>query len=141
MAYFVQADMIGLVPNEWIVQATDDSGSGEVESFDEVYAAAAGTIDAAIGPRFGLPLDETNAALAAQLKDIGVTLALEALYIRRGAAVDEKSPLAKKIERAYKILDSLRDGTHPLTPTTTRKTDSIEVISEASRVASSSLAA
>jgi hypothetical protein len=95
MSYFVQNDLIGLVPGEWLIGGLDDSGSGVSEVFDEVHAVAKTAIDGAIGSRFKLPLDTANEALAAQLKDIGVTLAVEALYIRRAVQIDEKGPLAK----------------------------------------------
>lgn len=138
MSYFTQSDMTGLVPDEWLTDGLTEDGEN---NFASVYSSVKADIDGAIGSRFPLPLSTDNEALAAQLKSIGVTLAVETLYTRRQIVIDKDSPLAKRIERAWKVLDSLRDGTHPLVPGVSRDQDSIEAISEDSRAYSASLAA
>jgi len=138
MSYFEQSDMTGLVPEDWL---TDGLTDGDTSAFAAVHASVKADIDGAIGSRFPLPLNTGNAALAAQLKSIGVTLAVEALYTRRQIPIDEKSTLFARISRAWKVLDTLRDGTHPLVPSISRGNDSIAVIGEDSRVYSEQVAA
>jgi hypothetical protein len=142
MPYFEQSDMTGLVPEDWLSDGMDDAGTGTPDAFDAVQASAENAINGALAGRYEVPLTTTgNAGLTACVKEIGVCLAVEALYIRRASVIDEKSLLAKRIARAWSQLDSLAAGTHPLSIAVPRANDSVEIIGEDSRVYSTSLAA
>ena len=82
-----------------------------------------------------------NPGLAACVKEIGVCLAVEALYIRRSAQIDKDSLVAKRIARAWSRLDALAAGTDPLSVAVKPANDSAAIIGEGSRVYSASLAA
>lgn len=141
MAYFLQSDMRGLVPEDWLSDGMDDAGTGAPDAFADVQASAVNAIDGALSGRYVVPLVTTgNAGLAAALKEIGVCLAVEALFIRRAASIDEKSLVAKRIARAWKRLDALAAGTDPLSVTVKHANDAAVIIGEDSRVASNSLA-
>lgn len=142
MPYFTQSDMTGLVPEGWLTDGMDDAGTGVAEAYDAVYASAENAIHGALAGRYAVPLTiEGNAGLTACVKEIGVCLAVEALYIRRSSVIDEKGLLAKRIARAWAQLDSLAAGTHPLSITVPRANDSAVMIGEDSRAYSESLAA
>lgn len=141
MAYFSITDMQGLVPEGWLSDGMDDDGTGSPDSFPFVLASASNAIDASLSARYSVPLDTTNVGLNAVVKEIGVCLAVEALYIRRQAAIDEKSLLGKRIARAWDRLRALAEGTDPLSTQIKRAFDSVVMIEEDSRVASPSLAA
>lgn len=142
MPYFSQSDLTGLVPDDWQSDGMDDAGTGSPDAFAAVQASAENAINGALAGRYTVPLVTTgNAGLAACLKEIGVCLAVEALYIRRSAAIDKDSLVAKRIARAWSRLDALAAGTDPLSITVPRANDSAAIISEESRVYSESLAA
>lgn len=142
MPYFTQDDMTGLVPEDWLSDGMDDAGTGQPDAFAAVQASAVNAIDGALSGRYTVPLvTEGNPGLAACVKEIGVCLAVEALYIRRMAPIDKDSLVAKRIARAWARLDALAAGTDPLSVTVKRAADSAVIIGEDSRVYSASLAA
>lgn len=142
MAYFLLSDMTSLVPDGWLTDGMDDAGTGEADAFAAVQASAVNAINGALAGRYTVPLvTEGNEGLAAAVKEIGVCLAVEALYIRRSVAIDKDSLLARRITRAWSRLDALAAGTDPLSVSVKRANDSAVIIGEDSRVASASLAA
>lgn len=142
MPYFTQDDMTGLVPEDWLSDGMDDAGTGQPDAFAAVQASAVNAINGALAGRYAVPLTtDGNEGLAACVKEIGVCLAVEALYIRRSALIDKDSLVAKRIARAWARLDALAAGTDPLSVTVKRAADSAVIIGEDSRVYSASLAA
>jgi len=141
MAYFSITDMQGLVPPAWLSDGMDDAGTGNPDAFAAVLSSASNAIDASLSARYAVPLDTTNDGLNAVVKEIGVALAVEALYIRRQSPLDPKGTLALKIKRAYDRLEALANGTDPLSTNVPRAFDSVVTIEEPSRVYSCSLAA
>ena len=141
MPYFAITDMQGLVPEAWLSDGMDDAGTGHPDAFAAVLASASNAIDANLSARYAVPLDTTNVGLNAVVKEIGVCIAVETIYIRRQAVIDEKSLLGKRIARAWDRLKALAEGTDPLSTTVKRATDSIVTIEEPSRTSSCSLAA
>lgn len=142
MPYFSQSDMTGLVPEDWLSDGMDDAGTGSPDAFTAVQASAVNAINGALAGRYSVPLvTDGNEGLTACVKEIGVCLAVEALYIRRSVAIDKDSLVAKRIARAWARLDALAAGTDPLSVTVKRTNDSAVIIGEESRVASASLAA
>lgn len=141
MPYFTRAHMTGLVPDEWLVDGTDDASTGDPSALAEVMDGAENAINAELGGRYALPLNLTDPALAAVVREIGVCLATEALFIRRRVAIDEKSLLATRIKRATDRLHALAAGTDPLSVNVTPAHPPGMIIGENSRVYSGSIAA
>lgn len=141
MSYFTRQNLTGLVPDNWLVDMTDDASDGQPSALDEVISGAENAINATLGARYKLPLDLSDAALAAVVQEIGVCFAAEALFIRRNTPIDEKGLLAKRIERAADRLKALGAGTDPLSVNITPANPPGVIISELSRTASNSLAA
>lgn len=141
MPYFTRAHLTGIVPDNYIVDATDDASEGEPSTLEQVIAGAENAINAELGGRYALPLNLSDAALAATVQEIGVCLAAEALFIRRNAAIDEKGLLFGRIKRAMERLKALGNGTDPLSVNVTPANPPGMIISEDSRVFSTSIAA
>lgn len=141
MPYFTRAHMTGLVPDEWLVDGTDDASTGDPSALAEVMDGAENAINAELGGRYALPLNLTDPALAAVVREIGVCLAVEALFIRRNTAIPEKSLLIIRIKRATDRLHALAAGTDPLSVNVTPAHPPGMIIGEDSRVYSGSIAA
>lgn len=141
MPYFTRAHMTGLVPDEWLVDGTDDASTGDPSALAEVMDGAENAINAELGGRYALPLNLTDPALAAVVREIGVCLAVEALFIRRNTAIPEKSLLIIRIKRATDRLHALAAGTDPLSVNVTPAHPPGMIIGEDSRVYSESIAA
>jgi len=142
MSYLVQSDLEGLVPPAWLTEGLDDAGEGSVTAFESVKLTTENAINGALSGRYSVPLELTgNAGLTACISEIAVCLAVEALYIRRQIALDKDSLLVKRIGRAWSRLDALAKGTDPLSPNIDPVNAPGEVIGEASRVYSASIAA
>jgi|GEM_PF-3035592 len=141
MAYFTRQNMTGLVPDNWLVDGTDDAAVGEPSALAEVMAGAENAINAVLGGRYALPLVLTDLALAAVVQEIGVCLCAEALYIRRQIGIEKDSLLATRIKRATDRLTALGNGTDPLSVNIKPGNPAGELIGEPSRAYSESLAA
>jgi uncharacterized protein DUF1320 len=141
MPYFTRQNMTGLVPDNWLVDGTDDAAEGTPSALAEVMDGAENAINAGLGGRYALPLNLADAALAAVVREIGVCLAAEALFIRRNVGIDKDSLLAGRIKRATARLTALGNGTDPLSVNTTPAHPAGMIIAEDSRVSSSSLPA
>lgn len=142
MSYLVQSDLEGLVPPSWLTEGLDDAGEGTVTAFVAVKQLTERAIDGKLSGRYSVPLTlEGNDGLTACISEIAVCLAVEAIYIRRQIALDPKSLLALRIADARDRLNALAKGTDPLSPNIDPVNAPGEVISEPSRVYSTSIAA
>lgn len=141
MPYFTRAHMTGLVPDEWLVDGTDDASDGTPSALAEVMDGAENAINAALGGRYALPLNLADVALAAVVREIGVCLATEALFIRRRVPIEDKSLLASRIKRATDRLEKLANGTDALSVNAEPANPPGMIIGEDSRVNSTSIAA
>lgn len=141
MPYFTRQHMTGLVPDEWLVDATDDASDGQPSALAEVMDGAENAINAVLGARYSLPLNLADPALAAVVREIGVCFATEALFIRRNCPLPEKSLLAERIKRASERLLALGNGTDPLSVNVKPGNPPGEIISAPSLTNSTSLAA
>lgn len=114
MPLFVQSDLEGLIPPEWLTEALDDDADGTQDAFTAAYNWAAGRIEAKLGPRYGLPLP-TGTVIDAVLKDIGIMLGVKACYARRPSAKMSED-LAADVAKAVEALEQLATGKHALSP-------------------------
>ena len=80
MAYCTQSDLLNQTTTAELVQLTDDTGSGSVDSakVDAAINAASATIDAYAGARYTLPLETSE-----KVKQLCVDLAIYELEKRR----------------------------------------------------------
>src|SRR3972149_1019378 len=80
MPYATQADLLNQITQAELVQLTDDTGSGSVDSakVDSALNAASATIDAYAGARYTLPLQSSE-----KVKQVCVDLAIYELEKRR----------------------------------------------------------
>ena len=80
MAYCTQSDLLNQTTTAELVQLTDDTGAGTVDSakVDAAINAASATIDAYAGARYTLPLETSE-----KVKQLCVDLAIYELEKRR----------------------------------------------------------
>lgn len=105
MAYCTQSDIEKQLPQEELVQLTDDDGDGLPDTgvVDEAIAEADAEIDSYLAARYSLPL----ASVPVLLKKLSVDIAIWNLYSRR--AVDE--PVRKeRYQAAVKLLQAIAEG-------------------------------
>lgn len=120
MSYCVADDLKGLIPDEWITQATDDSGDGTRDTIADVLQAAEDEIDAKLAGRYTLPLDLSNTinGIVAKLRHMARYLAAEIAYGRRGMM--EAFPWKEQMKEVRKGLNAIENGTialfHSLKP-------------------------
>jgi phage gp36-like protein len=128
MPYVTKADLEGLIPPQFLLEALDDDGDGAEDAglWDRVAAQAGEAVDALLGQRFAVPFASPLPALVSQAAKI---FAASALYRRRGMTSD-RNPFAKEEERLSVKLSRIGEGKEPLTPEADRAQDSISVISE-----------
>lgn len=107
MAYCVQADVSKRVTSATLIELTDDTGAGSVDTdnLDAAIEAADALIDSYLGDRFDLPLDDTPD----RVKYASVAITIYKLYARRA---DAGMPPAVESEytRTAEWLKEVRDG-------------------------------
>jgi len=104
--YCTLDDLKKTVPEEVLVQLTDDEGLGAIkqERVDEAIAQADGEIDTYIGGRYSVPL----AVVPAVIRRCSCDTAIYIIYKR---TVEELPPTRKDAYRdALRILEQVRDG-------------------------------
>lgn len=128
MAYVTQADLEGLLPPQFLLQALDDDEDGVADTglWDKIAAQAADAVDALLGQRFDVPFAAPLPPIVSQAARI---FAASALYRRRGYTAD-RNPFAADETRLAEKLSRIGQGKEPLTPDVDRAQDSISVITE-----------
>lgn len=81
MGYCTADDIRGLLPEEDLIQLTDDEGLGRVNTarVDEAIARAAAEADSYLGGRYAVPMDPVPEVV----RHLAVDIAIHALYARR----------------------------------------------------------
>ncbi len=128
MAYVTKADLDGLIPPQFLLEALDDDQDGQEDAglWDKIAQQAADAVDALLGQRYTVPFAAPLPPLVTQAARV---FAASALYRRRGHT-DERNPFAKEGERLSTKLSRIGQGLEPLTPGADRAEDSVSVISE-----------
>jgi hypothetical protein len=86
VSYIVYADMKGLIPDEWLLQAADDNADGVEDAFEEARDLAEDDINAILSARYTTPIE--NGSSIPFLKSVTKYHTLEVLYARRGYSQD-----------------------------------------------------
>ena len=112
MSYIAQADLVGLVPDDLIAGATDDTGeSGNAAA---VWASVAESVDQDINgrlsARYSVPIASPPPTVLAAAKAIAACF----LYKRRGYE-DKVNPWAILAKHWQDKLDRIGSGQEPLT--------------------------
>lgn len=107
MPYCALADIIDQVPEQKIIELTDDENLGEVNTarVDKAIATAGSIIDGYLRGRYTLPLD----IVPDLIKTIAVDLSVFKLYERR-REMDMPETLVNRYKNAVKLLEQIQKG-------------------------------
>ncbi len=136
MAYFTQDDLSALIPDGWLTEGLDDDSDGTQDAFAKVQRLAEARVNGVLGQRYAVPFAPGNAGLDAFLLDVTAHVAARLVYQRRGMM--EKFPFAGELEVLWKRLGRIAEGLDPLSPAIEQVNDTVAIISEPSRVYSTS---
>ena len=134
MPYATQADLLNQITQAELVQLTDDTGSGSVDSakVDSALNAASATIDAYAGARYTLPLQTSE-----KVKQVCVDLAIYELEKRRRrvrdatlAARDAALSFLRDLAARRAVLDQPSGAPAQQTEADVKKTDQERVFSD-----------
>jgi len=105
MGYCTKADILGLIPEETLIQLTDDHGAGIVDDgiVDQSIADADAEIEGYCGERYTLPFSPVPAII----KKASADIAIYNLYGRRQGAPEDRS---KRYDNAIKLLRDISAG-------------------------------
>jgi phage gp36-like protein len=135
MPYVEQTEIEALIPADFLKQALDDDGDGEVDAgvWDKIVVAVQDEIDAALSPTYDVPFADPPAPVKAAAK----VLALWSLYQRRGFS-GAANPWETQATRQRDKLDSIGKGDIALTDDNTGFTEGGVVITEPAKTFDSS---
>ena len=130
MAYSTLTDIKKLIPEETIIQLTDDEGTGSIDQtrVDEAIAQADAEIDSYCGSRYTVPFT----TIPDIVKKISVDIAIYNLYSRRveeipGTRAERYKNAIRQLEGIAKGLISIGEQPEPAAPSQggveTNKTD------------------
>ena len=134
MPYATQADLLNQITQTELVQLTDDTGAGSVDSakVDAALNAASATIDAYAGARYTLPLQSSE-----KVKQLAVDLAIYELEKRRRrlrdatlAARDAALSFLRDLAARRAVLDQPAGASAQQTEADVKKTDQERVFSD-----------
>jgi len=134
MPYATQADLLNQITQAELVQLTDDTGSGSVDSakVDSALNAASATIDAYAGARYTLPLQSSE-----KVKQLAVDLAIYELEKRRRrlrdatlAARDAALSFLRDLAARRAVLDQPSGAPAQQTEADVKKTEQERVFSD-----------
>ena len=128
MAYVLQTDLKGLIPDEYLTSALDDDASGVADSgvWDSIVSSVASDIDARLAPGYRTPLAEPLPDL---VKAAAKFLALYFAYKRRQIA-DDQNPWAAEAKSYRERLDRVGRGEEALTYNDQRASSQATLITE-----------
>lgn len=111
MPYSVEADIIKALPEETIIELTDDEETREIHSpfVDEAISKADGEIDAYLVNRYTTPL---AVPIPAIIRGLSVDISIYYLYKRRVEEIPETRLVSYR--DAVRTLRDIRDGKMPL---------------------------
>ncbi len=131
MAYVEQTDLKGMIPDEYLDEAMDDTTPAGADS--GVWTAVSAAVDDEINGRLAAAYSVPVAVpLPDVIKVAAKILALYLLYKRRGIAA-EQNPWSKDAEHWQKRLDDIGQGKTPLTFSTPKSAEQATLIEEASK--------
>ncbi|WP_043585362.1 phage protein Gp36 family protein [Geminisphaera colitermitum] len=133
--YVTMAEMNGLIPAQFLVQALDDNNDGiaDPSAWTDVVAAVHKEIDGLLGVRFTVPFSNPIPALVTHAAQ---TLAAELLYSRRGFQGEDKNPWTAQAKQVRARLEKIASGDLPLTPQIQREKPSASIVAEQAKTTS-----
>lgn len=139
MSYAVATDLVGLIPEEWLTEATDDTGDGTRDTIADVLQAAHDAVDNKLATRYPLPLDLSNTTngMVGKLRHFTRYMAAYIAYGRRG--MQKECPWETELVEIRKELNAIAAGTLLLFPTLKQTNDDAEAITVTNRAHSNNL--
>ncbi|WP_043586351.1 phage protein Gp36 family protein [Geminisphaera colitermitum] len=133
--YVTLAEMNGLIPAQFLVQALDDNNDGIADStaWTDVLGAVQREIDGIVGIRYAVPFRNPIPAIITHAAQI---FAAEMLYNRRGFSGEERNPWTSQAKQIRARLESVAQGKLPLTPDTKREKPSVSIVGEQAKTTS-----
>ncbi|MGH9861987.1 MAG: phage protein Gp36 family protein [Candidatus Acidiferrales bacterium] len=134
MAYCTQSDLLNQLTQAELVQLTNDTGGGTVDTtkVDAAIAAASATIDAYAGARYTLPLQASD-----KIKQLAVDLAIYELEKRRRrvrgatlAARDGALSFLRDLARGQAVLDQPAGAPAQTSEAEVKKTEQERIFSD-----------
>jgi len=106
MAYSALTDIEKLIPEETVIQLTDDEGTGEVvqDPVTEAIAKADSEIDAYLAAQYDVPLSPVPALI----RNLSTDIAIYNLYSRRVEEIPQTR--AERYKNAIRILEKISKG-------------------------------
>jgi phage gp36-like protein len=134
-AYTTLAEVHAKLPAQFVLEALDDSGSGELdeEVWESVSNGAAREVDGFLAMRYEVPF---TAPLPAVVVTAALIFVMESLYDRRGLT-GEKNPYLLRANEQRKKLEAIGAGKLPLTPERVKTRPSVSTVTEPARTSSS----
>lgn len=105
MSYCTQTDILDMMDEAELIQATDDEGAGNVVTsrVDKAIYMADSEIDGYLGRRYTVPMDPAPAIL----NTYAVDMAIYHIYSRRMGAPEHRE---KRYKSAIKFFEMVADG-------------------------------
>ncbi|KAF0145108.1 MAG: mu-like prophage Flumu protein gp36 [Nitrospirae bacterium] len=107
MPYCALADIIDQVPEQKVIELTDDENTGQVNTsrVDKAIATAGSIIDGYLRGRYTLPLS----TVPELIKTISIDISVFKLYERR-REMDMPESLTNRYKNAVKLLEQIQKG-------------------------------
>jgi phage gp36-like protein len=136
--YVTMAQMNGLIPATFLVQALDDDqdGAADLTAWADVLAQAQRQIDGPLSVRFAVPFSNPLPPVVAEAAPV---FAAELLYKRRGIA-DEQNPWLSQANKLRAKLEQIAKGDVPLLPTLVRAATAVGVVAGKSKLSTTKAA-
>jgi phage gp36-like protein len=127
--YFGWPDLVGLIPEDFAIQALDDDEDGQPEMWETARDAAADAVDAYLEGRYPVPL---TGSIPALVKRAAVLFCASDCFNRRKQS--DLFPHKRELASRQKSLEDIRTGATQLTPGRASKKPRGAVIQTPSRV-------
>lgn len=135
MAYCTYERILTVIPETYVRQACDDDNTGDAAAIAARFAALAEeaslAVDALLAAGYNVPFAEPVPRLVGEAAKVFLA---EMIWVRRGVA-GENNPFFKSAEAMRTKLDAIGRGDAPLQAGKSGAEDSVEIVTEPSRLA------
>ncbi|HUB68009.1 MAG TPA: phage protein Gp36 family protein [Candidatus Methylacidiphilales bacterium] len=135
--YCQQSDLTGIIPNQYLIEATDDTNAGVVNTatLTQIITDCSAAIDAILGTRFSVPfVPDENGNYPPFIFNACKKLVAEQLYKRRGIAPGE-NPWTAECNALRDLMNKMALGLAPLDPSINREDPSASMVTEPAKTA------
>lgn len=140
MSYFTLQNLTALIPEGFLTDGLDDTGSGTAEAFAKVQTLTESRVNGMLASRYSVPIPPGDVGADAFLLDACVHIAAAIVYTRRNIA-PENWPFKGEHSSIMARLRAISKGEEPLVVAIERSQDGGVVLSEEARSFSTSLSA